>query len=69
MVAPTDKSTPAVSRTKVMPMATIAVDDACTPMFMRFCPVKNCGESTPKTASTTAKSTTGDVVQREQKQP
>jgi hypothetical protein len=59
MIAPTDRSTPAVSRTKVIPVATMAVEVAWTRMLVKFWAVKNCGEIEPNVASSRANRITG----------
>ena len=51
---PTERSTPAVSRTKVIPTARMPVDEACVRMFSAFFPVKKVGDITPKTSTTSA---------------
>ena len=49
MTDPTDRSIPAVSMTKVMPMATMAMMDVCRAMFIKFEGVKNRSEPSVKT--------------------
>ena len=54
-VEPTDKSMPPVKMTKVMPTAMIALIAVCPTRMIRFCWVKNAGESTEKIPSKTNK--------------
>src|SRR5580693_9203711 len=52
-VEPTDKSIPPVKMTKVMPTAMIALIAVCPTRMIRFCWVKNAGDSTEKIPSKT----------------
>ena len=52
MIAPTERSMPAVRRTKVMPVATIPTEAHWTTMFTRLAGSRNRGERAEKTAPT-----------------
>src|ERR1700675_1957195 len=54
-VEPTDRSMPPVKITKVMPTAMIALIAVCPTRIIKFCWVKNAGESTEKIPSKTNK--------------
>src|ERR1700722_11659670 len=54
-VDPTDRSMPPVRITKVMPTAMIALIAVCPTRMIRFCSVKNAGESREKIPSKTNK--------------
>src|ERR1700733_8793496 len=54
-VEPTDRSMPPVKITKVMPKAMMALIAVCPTRMIRFCWVKNAGESTEKIPSKTNK--------------
>src|ERR1700733_12903604 len=54
-VEPTDRSMPPVKITKVIPTAMIALIAVCPTRMIRFCWVKNAGESTEKIPSKTNK--------------
>ena len=57
MTAPTDRSIPAVSRTNVMPVATIPTEAHCTTMFTRLAGSRKRGERRAKTSPTPARMT------------
>src|SRR5688500_5170761 len=59
ITAPTDRSIPAVSRTKVMPMPRIAICDAWIRILVKFWTSRNRSDSDPNTASTTTNRATG----------
>ena len=59
MLAPTDRSMPATSSTKVMPIAMIAMCAAWVTMLMKLLGVRKRSDSEPKTASSTRNSSSG----------
>ena len=55
ITAPTDRSIPAISSTKVMPMAAIPMKDDCLTMLPRLSAERKSGFWTPNQASTATK--------------
>src|SRR5882672_920902 len=62
MTAPTDKSTPAVSNTKVMPVATMPVAEVWMRILTRLSPARNFGDIAPNTASTMTNKKSGALL-------
>jgi hypothetical protein len=56
---PTDKSIPAVNKTKVIPTATTATDEDWTRMFIKFSTVRKLGEEMVKNTAITRKRRSG----------